>query len=276
MIPHLRHRTKRCLSIALLAASLFLMSCEETIDLDLDPVKQHIVIEGILSDKPQVSGVRLSFTKSIYAASPAKTVGGAVVTLSDDNGNSEVLQEVQPGNYAVTRITGSVGREYRLKVTFEGADYSAVSRMPGSMSLDSVRATASGNDPRFSRRVDLMYFVANKPGIEEFCIIKAYSQNDGQQYYWTLYSDKNSNGRQAVLNGPSFYTSGTSVRVEIISIDKAVYEYLRALEEIVGHDSFVAPDLLKMNEYNPRSNITNDALGYFSAQSQKDYVVSLR
>jgi len=276
MNPGLRHFSKSCVRVASLMTSILFMSCEETIDLDLDQVRERIVIEGIVSDKPSVSNVRISFTQSIYENSAVKKAGGAVVTLSDDAGNSELLQEVQPGNYAPTRMTGSVGREYRLKVTFEGTDYSAVSRMPGSMSLDSVRASVSGNDPRFSRPVELTYFLTNKPGVEEFCIIKAYSQNDGQSYYWTLYSDKNSDGRQTMLKGPSFYTSGASVRVEIISIDKAVYEYLRALEEIVGHDSFVVPDLLKMNDYNPRSNITNDALGYFSAQSQKDYVVNLR
>ena len=276
MNPGLRHFSKSCVRVASLMTSILFMSCEETIDLDLDQVRERIVIEGIVSDKPSVSNVRISFTQSIYENSAVKKAGGAVVTLSDDAGNSELLQEVQPGNYAPTRMTGSVGREYRLKVTFEGTDYSAVSRMPGSMSLDSVRASVSGNDPRFSRRVELMYIVTNKPGIEEFCIIKTYDQNDGQQYYWTLYSDKNSDGKQVVLDGPSFYTSGASVRVEIISIDKAVYEYLRALEELVEHDTFVLPDLLKMNDYNPRSNITNDALGYFSAQSQKDYVVNLR
>jgi hypothetical protein len=271
-----RQVAKNHACFALLAASLSLTSCEETIDLDLDQVREHMVIEGIVSDKPLVSGVRLSFSKSIYTTSAAKSTDGAVVTLSDDSGNNEVLQEVQPGNYAPTRMTGSVGREYRLKVTFEGTDYMSISRMPEPMFLDSVKTSVSGNDPRFSRRVELMYYVTNKPGVEEFCIIKAYGQNDGQQYYWTLFGDKNSDGKQVALDGPSFYTSGTSVRVEIISIDKAVYEYLRALEEIVGHDSFVVPDLLKMNAYNPRSNITNGALGYFSAQSQRDHVVPLR
>src|SRR3989339_811109 len=142
-----RQGAKNCTSIALLAASLSLTSCEETIDLDLDQVRERIVIEGIVSDKPSVSNVRISFTQSIYENSAVKKAGGAVVTLSDDAGNSELLQEVQPGKYAPTRMTGSVGREYRLTVTFEGTDYSAVSRMPGSMSLDSVRVSASGNDP---------------------------------------------------------------------------------------------------------------------------------
>jgi len=106
-------------------------------------------------------------------------------------------------------------------------------------------------------------------------MIKAFNQNDSK-FYWTLYSDKNSDGKQVVLESPSFLASSNTIRVEVISIDKATYEYFRTLQELVGNDGFEAPDLLKLNEYNPRSNITNDALGYFSAQSQRDYMVSLR
>lgn len=262
-------------NMTLLIASFLFMSCEETIDLDLDQVQQRIVIEGIVSDKPTVSNVNISFTENIYTKSATKRATGAVVTLSDDLGNSETLQEVQPGRYAPTRIAGAVNREYRLKVAFEGIDYTAVSRMPEVMTLDSVRTLVSGGGFFFTNSVTLMYYIADRPGVEEFCIIKAFNQSDGK-YYWNLYSDKHSDGRQGVLQGPSFSTSGTSVRVEIISIDKATYGYLRSLEEIVGHGGFEAPDLLQMNDYNPASNITNDALGYFSAQSQRDYVVVLR
>lgn len=270
-----QHPSETCVRIIVLMVSLFLMSCEETIDLDLDQVEERIVIEGIVSDKPSVSSVRLSFTQSIYVKSAPKRTSGAVVTLSDDAGNSEVLQEVQPGLYAQTTMNGTIQREYRLKVAFEGVEYSAVSRMPDAMTLDSVRASVSGTDPRYSRPVTMRYYLTNKPGVEEFCIIKTFTQNGGESS-WMLFSDKYTDGTQAVLEGSSFYASGTFVRVEVLSIDKATYEYLRTLEEIAGKGGFDVPDLLRMNDYNPRSNLTNGALGYFSAQSQRDYVVNLR
>lgn len=271
----LRHFPGNCRFITLVMTSLLIVSCEETIDLDLDQVEERIVIEGIVSDKPSVSSVRLSFTQSIYVKSAPKKSSGAVVTLSDDAGNSEVLQEVQPGLFAPSRITGEINREYKLNVAFEGTVHSAVSRMPDEMTLDSVRASVSGSDPRYSRPVAMRYYLTNKRGVEEFCIIKTFTQNGGESS-WMLFSDKYTDGTQAVLEGSSFYASGTFVRVEVISIDKATYEYLRTLEEIAGKGGFDVPDLLRMNDYNPRSNLTNGALGYFSAQSQRDYVVNLR
>ena len=260
--------------ISLLCSSLFFLSCEEVIDLELDQVKERIVIEGVVSDKASASRVKISYTESIYTRSQTRRASGATVTLSDDLGNSEVLQETQPGIFAPAKVLGAVNREYRIKVAIGGVEYSAASRMPDAMSLDSVRSSSSGYDPWFSHSVTLTYYLTNRPGVEEFCIIKAFNQNDSK-FYWTLYSDKNSDGKQAALEGPSFAASSNTIRVELISIDKAAYEYFRTLQEIVGNDGFEAPDLLRLNEYNPRSNITNDALGYFSAQSQRDYVVSI-
>jgi hypothetical protein len=275
MTAHIRQFSRiHAASISLILVLMF-TGCEETIDLDLDQMEERIVIEAVVSDRAGMSNVRLSFTENIYKRSPAKKAVGAVVTLSDDLGNSEVLGEVQPGLYAPTKIQGIINREYKLNVAFEGVNYSAVSRMPEPMALDSVRTEVSGFDIFFGRSVTLTYYLTNKPGVQEFCVIRAYSPGEGT-FHWDVYSDKNSDGRQAALRGPSFSASGTSVRVEVISIDKATYEYLRALEEVSGENGFELPDMLRSNDYNPKSNISNDALGYFSAQSQKDYVVRLR
>jgi hypothetical protein len=147
--------------------------------------------------------------------------------------------------------------------------------MPEPMALDSIRTEVSSFDIFFGRSVTLTYYLTNKPGVEEFCVIRAYNPGEGT-FHWDVYSDRNSDGRQAALRGPSFSAYGTSVRVEVISIDKATYEYLRALEGISGENGLEVPDVFRINDFNPKSNITNDALGYFSAQSQKDYVVRLR
>ena len=271
MAAHNQHISTMRTVASSLFLSLFFLACEEVIDLDLEQVKERIVIEGVVSEKPSVSKVKISFTQSIYVRTQSKSASGAIVTLSDDVGNSEVLIESQPGIYTPTKALGFAKREYRLKVTMGGAEFSAVSRMPDAMTLDSVRAY----DPRLHNPFGLNYYLTNRPGVEEYCMIRTFRLND-TKFFWTLYSDKNSDGKQVVLAGPSSLAYNTTIRVELISLDKATYEYFRTLQELVSNDGFEAPDPLQLNEYNPRSNITNDALGYFSAQSQRDYVVSLR
>jgi hypothetical protein len=272
MAAYFRHISRTCISVTSLVASIFFLSCEEVINLDLDQVKERIVIEGIVSDKQSASKVKLSFTQSIYTKSPTKSTSGATVTLRDDLGNSEVLQEVQPGIFTPAKDPGAINREYTLTVVFGGTEYSATSRMPEAMTLDSVRT--SGTNSWFSYQVTLTYYLTNKKGVEEFCLLRAYNLNDSK-FYWTLYSDKNSDGRQVALGGPSFLATGNTIRVELISIDKPTYDYFRSLQQLAGTDGFEAPDLVKLSDYNPQSNISNNALGYFSAQAQRDYVVTL-
>lgn len=274
MATYLRHVAKNCGTIASVFASLLFVSCEEVIDLELDQVKERIVIEGVVSDKPSASNVKISFTESIYTRSNPKSAGGATVILSDDHGNSEFLRESQPGVYTPTTIVGTVNRDYRLRVILDGMEYSATSRMPGTMVLDSVRASAPAYDILFGYATTLTYYLTNKPGVEEYCMIRALHQN-GSTISWMLFSDKHSDGKQVALES-SLSTSSTIIRVELIAIDKAAYEFYRTLRELVGEDGMEVPDVLRMNEYNPRSNISNNALGYFSAQSQRDYVVNLR
>lgn len=254
--------------------SLVFLSCQEVIDLDLDQVPQRIVIEGVVSDKPSASRVTISFSESIYTRSASRSTIGAKVILSDNTGRSEQLQEIQAGVFAPSS-SGIAGREYRLTVTYGGAEYTATSRMPAAMTLDSVRWTGSRFNQFFSNSGSLIYYVSNKQGIEEYCLIKAYNLNESTSK-WTLYSDKYSDGRQVALESPSIQASGVALRIELLSIDRITYDYFVKLREVIGSDGIEIPDVLRLSEFNPKSNLSPDALGYFSAQSQRDYVVNLR
>lgn len=273
------HRALRhigCVRTAVLLSltSLLSISCEEVIDLDLDQVPQRIVIEGIVSDKPSTSRITISFSESIYKRSASGNVAGAKVILSDNTGRSEQLQEIQAGVFGPSSV-GIAGREYRLTVTHGGMEYTATSHMPVAMALDSVRWTGSRFNQFFSNSGSLIYYVSNKPGIEEYCLIKAYNLNESSSK-WTLYSDKYSDGKQVALESPSMNSSGVAMRIELLSIDRATYDYFVKLREVIGSDGFEIPDILRLSDFNPKSNLSNNALGYFSAQSQRDYLVNLR
>lgn len=257
-----------------LSVSVLFLSCEEVINLDLSGVENQIVIEGTISEVYSASRVKLSFAESAFKKSQPRTATGAVVTIRDDLGNSETLNEIQPGIYALTGILGAPGRTYMLTVEFGGQRYSAVSTMPDPMTFDSIQSIPLYYDPQFLNPVALKYYLSNQPGVEEYCLIKAY-QPDDNTVYWTIYSDKYSDGEQVVLDGPTFFSASSTIVVDLIAVDKATYDYFYTLRQITGDDIEV-PDLLAINEYNPKSNLTNNALGYFSAQAQRTYVLTPR
>ncbi len=273
MTTLLRFLSTRAATALSLMVSVLFLSCEEVIELDLSEVENQIVIEGTISEVYSASRVKLSFAESAFKKSQPRVATGAVVTLRDDLGNSETLNEIQPGIYAPTGILGAPHRTYTLTVEFGGQRYAAVSTMPEPMSFDSIQSIPLYYDPRFPNPVALKYYLSNRPGVEEYCLIKAYQPNDNT-VYWTIYSDKYSDGKQVVLDGPTFFSPTRTILVDLIAVDKATYDYFYTLRQITGGDDIEVPDLLAINEYNPKSNLTNNALGYFSAQAQRTYVLT--
>jgi hypothetical protein len=261
-------------NIALLfMASIFFLSCEQVLELDLSDIEYQVVIEGIVSNAPSSSKIRIGLAQSAFEKSQPGNLSGALVTLSDELGNSENLKESEPGVFIPSTTSGVPGRGYNLKVQFGGREYSAVSRMPLPMSLDSIGNVTSTSWFTFNSTI-LKYYLTDKPGVEEFCLIKAYSLNSSS-FVWTIYSDKYANGDEVVLESPEFSPTGNTVVVDLISIDKAAYEYFYSLRQVLGN-SISIPDLLRMSDFNPKSNLSNNALGYFSAQAQTRYIVKLK
>jgi hypothetical protein len=83
----------------------------------------------------------------------------------------------------------------------------------------------------------------------------------GERYH--LFSDKLTNGNEVTIRmrtGRSIVT-GDTVFVELLSIDKAAYDYYRTLNNILSSDR--APTSLA--PANPNTNLSNGSLGYFAA-----------
>jgi len=254
-------------------ASIFFLSCEEVLQLDLSDIENQIVIEGVVSNSPSASVIRIGLTQSSFERSQPGSISGARVTLSDDLGNSEVVNESQPGVFIPSVIAGVPGRVYNLSVEFLGREYSASSRMPAPMSLDTITYEISSSWFTYGS-TSLKYYLTDKAGVEEYCLIKAYSQSSSS-FVWTIYSDKYTDGKSVVLQSPEFNPTDNAIVVEVIALDKSAYEYFYSLREIIGNTISI-PDLLRMSDYNPKSNLTNNALGYFSAQATNRYVVKIR
>lgn len=115
------------LLIALFIISL--SSCEKEIDVDLRTVPPQIVIEGIVK-QDQLATVRVSHTLDFGNNNGYPNLSGAVVTISDDQGNLEVLKQGANGWYTAENIKGVIGHKYNMSVIYEGQEYTSTSQMP--------------------------------------------------------------------------------------------------------------------------------------------------
>src|SRR5512145_2625953 len=90
----------------------------------LDPYFPHTndyvdlpVIEGMITDRPGPYTIRLTHSTAIENMA-IKPIQGATVTIFDDLGNQEVLEETEPGIYqtSISGIRGQIGRSYWITV----------------------------------------------------------------------------------------------------------------------------------------------------------------
>ena len=270
-----RSTTTGLISVLMLAFS----ACEKVVTIDLNKADPRTVIEGVVTDQPGPDSVFVSksgdyFEPTLYFP----PIPGAFVSISDDLGNSDTLQEVKEGTYVGSRIQGAPGRMYTLKVVAEGKEYDAVSSMPTKVRIDSLYATPL-REFDGDRGYNLYVVFRDPPEPGNYYRINLRVNKPlppdsitGQRY--RLFSDKLTNGNQVTLRlrtGRSVIT-GDTVQVDLLSIDKASYEYFRTLNNILTSDR--APTSLA--PANPNTNLSNGSLGYFSAYTIHSKTIVLK
>jgi hypothetical protein len=254
--------------LAILVIAVAVSSCQKVVSIDLNKTNPHIVIEGTVTDRATPDSVVLSesgnyFEPSLYFP----PVSGALITISDDLGQIDTLREATSGMYISRSLSGIPGRTYSLRVIVHGTEYDAVSSMPHKVSIDSLYTTPLREfDGDVGYNLYVMFKDPPEPG-NYYRVNLRISRPlppdsvTGERYH--LFSDKLMNGNEVTIRmrtGRSVVT-GDTMFVELLSIDKAAYEYYRTLNSILTSDR--APTSLA--PANPNTNLSNGSLGYFAA-----------
>lgn len=266
-------------NIFLIIASLFFLTgCEKEIDLDLDDQSGNIVIEANVTDQAGPYYVKITKSVAFTENNTYPAVADAVVVLSDNTGQTETLQYIGDGIYETSSFSAVSGRTYHLKVSAEGKEYSANSTMPAPVVLEDLQQDS------FLVAGELSYTllpVFTDPPTLGNRYLFTYRLNNNPHKMFEAFSDNVNNGmlnqRPLLLpnddeDGESEKTKvGDTIYVEMQCIDTNVFTYFSSLLQIIdggGPGGGITPS-------NPPSNISNGALGYFSAHtvSKKSYVI---
>jgi hypothetical protein len=99
------------------ALLIFIASCTERIDIQLDDTYTRLVVDGAITTDTARHFVELSATTSYYYNEEPPPVSGASLEISDDLGNVEYMTEIEPGKYATSPLFAAVpGRIYTLRI----------------------------------------------------------------------------------------------------------------------------------------------------------------
>lgn len=238
------------------AALIIFSACERVIDVDLNSSNPALVAEGGISNVG-MDTIRLSRTVNYDEKNIFPPVMGAILTITDDLGNSILLPEVLSGLYYSSESYGEPSRKYAMEIITETGTYTSVSEMPYPAEIDSVYLDNGIFGSKYlkvlfhdSAGIDNYYRILHSiNGVPDRSIeISSDMLQDGEDKTYFIYK-----GREEV-------SQGDTISVFLQSIDKPVYEYFRTLSMSLGGGGSTAPA-------NPISNIRDNALGYFSAYS---------
>ena len=247
---------------------LIFSSCSDVISVDLKNVEPQIVIDGSVTDRPGPYTVIISKTGDYFKAAAFPAVSGAVVIITDDAGNTETLKETEKGIYKTSTLQGMPGRKYTLTVSAEGKEYTASSTMPSAVGIDSLtykyRKAEAFGPQRGDAGYELHCFFTDRAEINDHCIFKITCNGEKIRYYF-LYDDKFTDGNQIDFCDfeHEIFELNDTLKVELFTLDEATYEYYSTLSDVIPSDT--GPPMIMDVPSNPKTNLNNDALGYFGA-----------
>ena len=246
----------------LLIAAVVVCGCKKVINVSLNNAAPTIVIEGNVSNEAGPYQVKLTTSVSYTTDNIYPGVTGAFVTIKDDStGVTDQLTETPNGVYTTNNTIGAVGHTYHLYVKSNGQEYTATSTMPQQVLLDSItfltttafKKSNTNPQPNFQDPVGVY---------NAYEFLETFHGVASKQIF--VFDDEFSDGRYTVrqlFNDSSYIQKGDTVQLEMRCIDKNIFYYLKELgrqDPTNGQPTSPA---------NPTSNISNGALGYFSAHT---------
>jgi len=250
-------------------------SCyKDVVDLDLKDLDSQIVIECLITDQLGPYMVKISKTGAYDKPDYFQPVDGALITIRDDAGNSEQFNKTKTGIYQTTQFKGVPGRTYYLEVRVDGKEYFASSIMPKALKLDSIMVDSYAS----FRSIQLSF--TDRVGVEDFCRLRIYKNRSFVEDI--LYQGRFTDGEQIKIEEiNSDFWQNDYVQIEMLTFDEATFEYFSLLQHaVIGStvEDFLdveLPSISNERMFNPTSNLSTGALGYFSACAIRTYSLVL-
>lgn len=258
---------------------ILFVSCERVIEIDLKSSSPSIVAEARLF-MDSVLNVKLTYSSDYYSATVPEIIDDAVIKFNDGAVTEELLYTGN-GNYRGSLIKGKEGGKYYLEIFHSGIVYCAGSEMPASADIVSIQYSISNSqsilNPEGRRVVTVSCEFLDDPYQKNFYMICFMSDGRMIEDRYFMISENNANGGSLTRSNDlinfseSMFYEGSEVEIRLYSMDEAVYKYFYQMDDILFWKRRVIPPV----PYNPVSNFSNGALGYFAAWTYDSRIINL-
>lgn len=269
---------KNIASILLSILTLALTSCETPVDLDLEQSEPRLAVEAIITDQPTLNYVKLHLSAPYAKNIEPQAVTNAQVDLVDNTGTSTSLIHEGQGVYKpVGQFTGVVGQTYTLTIRANGKTYTATSTLHPVAPLDKVTYKyVDGKNDDFGRKEGYYISTAfrDSAGVKNYyklniAVNGQLKQNETSDIIIT--EDKLYDGSYLDdIQVPATFAKNDTLDVSLLSLTREAYEFYSALQGLSGQGG-----LFGRNPANLPTNISNGAVGFFSASSVSTRAITI-
>jgi len=239
------------------------------IQVDLNNAPTQIVIVGEITDTTGPYQVKISQSVPFDSSNHFPPVSGAFVTISDNSrGQTDTLTESDPGIYNSHFLQGVSGNVYALNVVIGNNHYDASSIMPHPVPFDSIgfqNTFAFGG----KRVISAIPYFQDPPELTNYYQFIEYINGEKRNKTF-VFDDRLSDGKyfsRPLRDDSAHLQIGDNLLINMYCIDKNTFDYLNTFDQL--------SDIDNSTPANPVSNISNGALGYFSAHTVKTKQVAV-
>ncbi|MEM1120101.1 MAG: DUF4249 family protein [Bacteroidota bacterium] len=249
--------------ISSLILFFLLTSCEDVIRLNLDESDTKLVIEARLDATDKFIAVAVSQSKSFYDTTDFQLILDAEVTLKIEEQPAISLPLGDEDLYFLENLDITTGQLVEVQVTHKDQSYQANAIVPSPIAIQAVEqvSTFTEDDTTFYA---LDVFWQDNPSEVNFYRLQSstFSTLDDEEVseYGTI-SDADDQG-ELLLGGTVEGLPGDEIELTLEHLNQGAFLYFEQLS-IASEEG----DLFtggQSTPFNPQSNFSNDALGYFS------------
>ena len=253
---------------------LFLVACEDVVQIDVPETDPRLVIEGWVYDNQDTQTIVLRNSIAYFTAGTLPPETEAQVMVTTASGERFTFVERKAGVYQAS-FRGSVGESYTLNIeTLAGQQYvSAPQEMLPVPPLDSVYAIR-GDSTEEGADYHPAWDYTDPAGVENYYRWRFYINDSLQNKIEEslVVSDEFIDGKTIIgaefLN-PLSLSTGDTLTIEQLSLTREAYNFLIQVEQLAGNTGGLfdtQPDPVRANVTNV-NQAQDYVLGYFGVSS---------
>lgn len=263
--------------ILTVCAAAIVFSCEETINIDTSSTDSKVVIEGLVTNVAGGSYVKLSRSRNFYDNGQTNRISNAQVTVNSSTGEQIVFVHNPSGGtdslgyyFPNPNFSGSIGTSYTLNVEVDGQTYTGMDEMLPVTSIDSMVVRVDEGqleDPDDPGRIYAVFMFATEPQDRIDHYLFKFYRNGELLLDWPtdiyVFDDETLGESIDDVEIAGYYAEGDVVKAEIYSLTREGFIYYSDLATLLNNDG----GMFSPPPANPRSNLSNGAMGYFQASA---------